>query len=361
MKPFNAKKLAGVLVAAICVFSSFGQAANAADFKTVGSQWNIVLDSFKDGTDGVGVGSASAYEIFGIAMKQEQNRISVAINANIPLLGNSNAHAADGNIGWGDLFFNFSGKNFKDAGAAGELFGVRFAGTNDSGAANLGVYGNVQAKSVSQDNSGWGSFSSYQSWVESNNRDKTPGATGTKQGAVGFGDLNATEARQYLTEETVAKQVKKTIRVPKTYTVRVRKNGVLVKEERTRMVSETVYETVYEKKINDSNYSIQNVIASGDFLGKIGMLSAADLQGLDFGTGNKSLFGTAQTFGFSFDKALLPDGDALVSLLAECANDGVVMAANLQTQAVPEPASILGLTVLGVTFVGGKLRRRSNP
>ncbi|MGL5082741.1 MAG: PEP-CTERM sorting domain-containing protein [Microcoleaceae cyanobacterium] len=361
MKALNAKNIAGTLVTTACLISGLGQVANAADFKTVGSDWNIVRDSFKDGTDGAigGVGSPSLYEIFGIAVKENQGRVSVAINANIPLIGNRNSHAADGNIGFGDLFLNFSGKNFKDASAAGELFGVRFAGTNDSEAGKVGVYGNVQAKSVIQANSGWSSFSSYQGWVESDNKDKTSGATGTKKGEVGFGDLNATEARTYLTQETVTKQVKKKIQVPETSTVKVKRNGQWVWEEQTKMVSKTIYETVAEQKINDGNYGIQNVIASGDFLGKIKMLSATDLQGLDFGTTDTTLFGKAQTFGFSFDQSLLPDGDALISLLAECANDGVAMAASFETKDVPEPTTVTGLAFLGLALVGGKLRKKA--
>lgn len=250
--------------------------------------------------------------MFGMAIKADQDTVSIAINANIPLLGNYSGSAADQNVGYGDLFFNFSGMTFKDASAANKLFGIRFAGSNDSGVGSVGVYGDVQAKSVVSSNSGWGSFSSYQSWVEGNNRDKTPGATGTKSGAVGFGDLSAAEAKDY---------------------------------------------------IGDTN--IQNVMASGNLLGGITMLSNDELAGLDFGTGNQEVFSLAHTFGFSFDRNFLPDGDALISLLAECANDGMAMAMNFEPNkvavaaSVPEPTTVTSLAVVSLALAGSKVRKQN--
>ncbi len=315
-------KTIAVVATSVCLSLIAGQAAQAADFTKVSSDWHIVLDSFKDGTDGDinAVGSTSKYEMFGMAIKADQDRISIAINANIPFLGNYDKHAADNNIGYGDLFFNFSGMTFKDASAASQLFGIRFTGANNSGVESLGLYSNVQAKSVVQENSGWETYAKYQNWVEGNNRDKTPGATGTKSGEVGFGDLSAEEARYYLTAE----------------------NG----------------------KIQDTKYGIQNVIASGDFLGGITLLSSDELAGLDFGTGNKSVFSLAHTFGFSFDRNFLPDGDALISLLAECANDGMAMAMRFEPNkavpvSVPEPTTITSLALVGLALAGSKVKREN--
>jgi hypothetical protein len=307
------KTTVGVVATSIFLGLVAGQAAQAADFTTVGSDWNIVLDSFKDGTDGslLGVGSPSKYEMFGMAIKADQNTVSVAINANIPLLGNSNNNAADKNIGYGDLFFNFSGQSFQEASAGNKLFGIRFAGSNDSEVGSVGVYGDVQAKSVVSQNSGWASFNNYQNWVGGKNRDKTVGATGEKRGEVGFGDLSAAEAKDYI-----------------------------------------------------GNKNIQNVMASGNLLGGITMLSNSELAGLDFGTSNSSVYGLAHTFGFSFDRNLLPDGDALISLLAECANDGMAMAMNFEPNkttpaSVPEPTTVTSLALVGLALAGSKLRNRN--
>lgn len=57
------------------------------------------------------------------------------------------------------MFFNFSGKKFNEA-AAGQLFGVRFASSNDS-AVGLGVYSGVKTTSVTSTNSGYSSLESY--------------------------------------------------------------------------------------------------------------------------------------------------------------------------------------------------------
>jgi hypothetical protein len=35
-------------------------------------------------------------------------------------------------VGYGDLFLNFSGKNFEHAEADGDLFGIRFTSHNDT-------------------------------------------------------------------------------------------------------------------------------------------------------------------------------------------------------------------------------------
>jgi len=119
--------------------------------------WYYAADAANDGSGG------SAYEIYGMGVKETDTSIIVALRANMPLAGTSDSVAADGNIGWGDMFFNFSGLNFTDATNQGKLFGVRFADTNDSGVADVGLYGNVTAKSVTGENHGYSSIDSYYS------------------------------------------------------------------------------------------------------------------------------------------------------------------------------------------------------
>lgn len=99
-------------------------------------------------------------------------------------------------------------------------------------------------------------------------------------------------------------------------------------------------------------------ISSGTFLGAVSnLISKTDLtsMGLDF-----SHFGTkgTQTFGFSIDKSLLPEGDFMASLFAECGNDGMVL--NGDVKGVPEPSAIVGLvTAVGLVAGSRRLRRRS--
>jgi hypothetical protein len=79
----------------------------------------------------------------------------------LPLAGTSAATADDGNIGWGDFFLNPTGLSFQAASQAQALIGIRFAGTNDSGASQVGVYGDVTATSVTSDNSGFSTLTDY--------------------------------------------------------------------------------------------------------------------------------------------------------------------------------------------------------
>ncbi len=125
-----------------------------------GWQWSI--DNPNDGVDGFLVGgNSNRYEMYTMAIKETANSIFVALNGNMPLTGIDGTGAVDGNIGWGDLFFNLSGLNFSTASQLGSLFAVRFAGTNDSFAPSIGLYGNVTATSVTGINSGFSSLQAY--------------------------------------------------------------------------------------------------------------------------------------------------------------------------------------------------------
>lgn len=123
--------------------------------------WLYTFDSSQDGVNGGQIGG-NKYEIYGSAIKETKNSILVVINSNMSITGHSERSAQDGNIGWGDWFLNLSGTNFTTANNAGNLFAVRFAGTNDSSATKVGLYGGVQAKSVTGVNSGFASLSNYQ-------------------------------------------------------------------------------------------------------------------------------------------------------------------------------------------------------
>jgi hypothetical protein len=97
---------------------------------------------------------------------------------------------------------------------------------------------------------------------------------------------------------------------------------------------------------------ILNSIGSGTKVGDITALSAADLVGLGLNFAAFNAVGS-QTIGFSFDQSLLPTGDFIATLFAECGNDGVA----LQAAAVPEPTTVAGLVLAGSGLA--VLRRRS--
>lgn len=128
---------------------------------TPDGSWNYVRDSFNDSTytesgSPITVGG-TLFELYGLAIKQEGDTISVAFNTNLGLGGHATTLAADGNIGWGDLIFNFGDTQY----------GVRFAATNDSQVSELGLYENITTADVTAANYGWPTIQQYENKVVS--------------------------------------------------------------------------------------------------------------------------------------------------------------------------------------------------
>ncbi|MCS6815511.1 MAG: PEP-CTERM sorting domain-containing protein [Cyanobacteria bacterium] len=154
MQVRNLKSSVGATVAICCAMAMTGQSASAAQFY---SGWNYSIDSFNDGSGG------AVYEIKGLAIKETANSLIVALTGGTPLAGQVDSGARGGSIGFGDLFFNFSGKDFKTASQQKLLYGVRFAPANDSLVTGTGVFSQVSAVSVSQANYGFSSLNHYYS------------------------------------------------------------------------------------------------------------------------------------------------------------------------------------------------------
>jgi len=145
------KTLGIVALAALSTLSFTVKSASAATFS---KGWSYGIDSFTDGSGG------SGYEIKGIAIKQTGSSVYVALTGGTPLAGVNDSRSLGGTIGWGDLFFNFSGKDFKTASNEGSLMGIRFSPTSDS-KLSAGVYTGAKATSVATVNSGYSSLESY--------------------------------------------------------------------------------------------------------------------------------------------------------------------------------------------------------
>lgn len=151
-------RLAGMAIAGL---SWVGWAAPGQAVSLNG--WDYALGSFTNGVNNYAIGG-TVFEFYGIALKDTGSELFVALNTNLPLVGNKQ-------VTYGDLFFNFTGKPFKSASDIGQLFGVRFAAVNsESGAPTLGLYRNVTAKNVSQVNSGFQNLSQYRATVGSNDQ-----------------------------------------------------------------------------------------------------------------------------------------------------------------------------------------------
>ncbi|NJK73998.1 MAG: PEP-CTERM sorting domain-containing protein [Oscillatoriales cyanobacterium RU_3_3] len=269
---------------------------------TLKLDWNYTIDPSNDS-----LGGPEKFELHGMALKDDwaANTIWVAITANMPLTGIDTGNpyegmtVSNGNIGWGDLFFDFSGNNsYQNANDSGSLFGIRFAPNNDSKAPETGVYSGVKATSVVTENAGW--------WNLHNQNSGLNRRTGVESG---MGDLAWNDPYYGI------------------YTT----------------------PTTFE---NSANH-IPNIIASGNKIGDITMVGDAELAAAGFALGEFPARGK-HTIGFKFDKSLLPIGRYTATLLQECNNDPL---AAIGATAVPEPSSILA-TMLGFGAFGVWRKRK---
>ncbi|MBO9997714.1 MAG: PEP-CTERM sorting domain-containing protein [Cyanobacteria bacterium SID2] len=269
-----------------------------------GSLWTYQADSFTDKS------GDSTMEVFGMAYRDDGDTVTFALNANTPLTGSwsyqNYRQVKDGNVGWGDLFINLNpNQALNQSFASGEVLGIRFAGTNDSGIdgdvysysntpGETGIYAGVTGKSVASYNLGYSSLSRWENNVS----------------GASYGDS----------------------RLNKDY-------------------------------FGDSN--AKNVIASyTERLGDIELIS--DVAGLELDwLGNMGKQGS-QTIAFSFDRALLGDNqvDWIASAFLECFNDGVGMYGTFEeipdtpddNVEVPEPSMLMAFGLVGL--VGIRSRRR---
>jgi hypothetical protein len=278
MKSQTLKALIGaVVVAGTLAFS--GQQAQAG---TMHKGWNYSIDSFNDGTEGSKIGQSSKFEFYGMAFKQTADKVIFAFNSNLSKNGYLYRNAAGGNISYGDLMIDFTGKGNLNK-ANGNLYGVDFVNSNDS-TGQQGLYSNVTAKSVATVNSGYYSTDYHTSTVK------------RLGGTASYGE----------------------------------------------MASNTSY--------IDGNKAALNIINSGTRKGGITHITDIASLGLDFGHFNAT--GT-QTFAFSIDKSLLPKGNFVATLFAECGNDGMIL-----TGRIPEPSALVGVVTVGAIVGASQIRKR---
>lgn len=294
-----------LLFLAGCTLVSMSAGVAPAHAGQLYNNWNYSIDSFNDGSDLGSRGSSSNYEFYGMAIKATADRVFVGINSNLGLGGQYSSGAQDKYIHYGDLFLNFTGNSL--AKAEGSLFAIKFDAGNDSGVNEVGVYGNVVSQNVTATNAGFRTMDHHRNWAN-------------QQGTASMGDLGYREVV----------------------------NGDFYFQQNSRAVSTS--------------------IRTGTFLGGISLLGREELSalGLNFTPVDAGVQGR-HTFGFSFDRGLLPDGDFIAHLFAECINDGLALRGALPTivaqtieedpESVPEPSLAAGLFVLGGLVF---LKRRSN-
>ncbi|MCC3414301.1 MAG: PEP-CTERM sorting domain-containing protein [Microcoleus sp. PH2017_29_MFU_D_A] len=316
MNIFKNTILFGATTATIFLGTTLQQTAIAG---TLNLGWNYAIDPSNDSLDSDGRGGITAggtiFEIYGMAVKDDvsTNTIWVAISANLPLTGKPTEEFVNGyrvsnrNIGFGDLFWDFSGKrNFKAASDSNSLFGIRFTPNNDSNAASTGVYSGVKAKSVVAQNAGWSNLYNHNI------------------------------------------------------------NGIFPRVGMDARMGDLAWnDSYYSPYFTQGSHSqpetlIPNIIESGTKVGDITMVGDAELAAAGFALGVFPARGS-QTIGFKFDKSLLPVDDYVATLILECNNDAIALEGKTEPlppqEAVPEPSTLLA-TFLGFGAIATWRKRK---
>ncbi|MBP0028701.1 XDD3 family exosortase-dependent surface protein [Roseofilum sp. Guam] len=314
MKLNSIQTLIGTAATTACLLSMTG-VAQAGSFY---NGWNYARDYSNDGTGGyswVDGRKVSGYEMYGMAVHQEGDTITVGINANLALDGRYHSGAKDKNIGWGDFLFSVGGQEY----------GIHFAETNDSfgrglknaaqdtaqGTNPLGLYKDITTKNVSARNSGWSTIQKHYNHTKNRSLNVQDRNAGIKS----FGDFDASETSFYTAKRGAP----------------------------TSIASGT--------KVENDNFQL----LSQSQLSSLGL----DFGGA-FGVGNNKLGAT--TFGFSFTRTPEMLGEFVAHLFAECTNDGMAIEGifeEVATVPVPEPTALTGLALVGLMFAGAKLRKQS--
>ncbi|MFM2062456.1 MAG: hypothetical protein RLZZ507_2126 [Cyanobacteriota bacterium] len=278
--------------------------------------WNKSIDSNNDSlsrTPGTDI-----FEMYVMGTKEDEQFFYVAINGNLPVTGldtgNQVCNTSTGqcfnvsnqNIGYGDLFLDFSGQNnFLNASNSRSLIGVRFAPNNDSKVSGTGIFDYVKATDVERENAGYWNFGTH--------------------------------------------------------------NQIVTQQGGTASLGDLAWDDPYYAPYNGSFTSnpIPNVIESGNKIGDITMLNSAELAAAGFDLSSLSQIGS-ETFGFKFSKSLLPIGKYLATLILECNNDAIALRGETTKitvqppQEVPEPSTIFGIMTTALIFAAtkfGKLRK----
>jgi hypothetical protein len=249
------------------------------------NSWRYIADQKDDSADLYRrTSNYRSFDIRGMGFRDDGQDLWFGISSNMNERGHStiqgtvNGYAVpDWNIGWGDMLFDFSGRNnFRQASLNRELFGIKFTPFNDSPVAT-GVYRNVKGLGVQDQNAGYGNFGRL------NN------------------DLN----------------------------------------NRPMNVGELAWNDPYWGVYSDAKYGyrtdpIANVIDSGAIrIGDVQFLDYSALYANGFSRSPSNFEHGKFLFGFKFSKSLFPNGDFIASLFQECLNDAISMRGALSFTAPP--------------------------
>lgn len=133
-----------------------------------GGSWEFFADSAVDGVTYGRVGPLSAHEYYGIGFWQDGRSIKFLFSLNLMREGYVTPEAT---VSMGDLILNFNSdeslgryETLPEVSDKGELWAIRHDDTNES-PVELGVYKNVQLKSITGTNMGFGTIEEYDHFV----------------------------------------------------------------------------------------------------------------------------------------------------------------------------------------------------
>lgn len=242
------------------------QSAKADSWQYVSDQKNDSANLYR------GTSNFKSFDIRGMGFRDDGSDIWVGVSADMNERGHTTiGNTVDGflvpnqNIGWGDMLFDFSGRNsFKQASTNGELFGVRFTPFNDSPVAT-GVYRNVKGLGVQEINAGYGNFGRLNNAIN-----KKP---------MNVGELSWQDPYWGVYSDA-------------TYGYKTDPIANVIDSDATRIgdVQFLNYQSLYDNGFSRTPDQFEH----GQFL-----------------------------FGFKFAKSLLPSGNFVGSLFQECLNDAI--------------------------------------
>lgn len=242
--------------------------------------WIYSKDSFDDSTSPVAVGNTE-FEIYGMAVRVDQNTVTVAINSRLPV-GGISYHGTQ--ISWGDFVFDFDPDNTDS-----KKYGVRFDDKSDSGV-DVGFYEVTGLKSVYKDNHGHGNFTSYNRY------------TTRRNGHPSLGDLPILDNDYFGNGDAMPTSID---------------TGTPVVDDGFVMLDKTQLESM-----------------GLDFVAGLTCKVPAGVDEIDDITPVEPYYGNEPkpknelgeyTFGFKFNRQPDMEGEFLIHIFTECGNDGMVL------------------------------------